>query len=471
MKKRGQIVLFVIVGLVVVTGVFFIFLMKGRSKESLEGSAEQVVNLEAAKNSVDNFVTMCLKSNFNLAWKEYGPDPAKSGLYEDYIRRNIKECVNADFLEAGGLELQGADQDPLASDVSVKLNDDIAQVRLVWPIEISRGDLKTTVNEFTYSFATSLTVPLPIEGGNRISETIGFTTPDQDLTILLREGTVITGCDPTQPLTAKIKPQGEEEAKICEIRYSLTPEECEFSPPAEVHFTYPKNNPNAAAKMQEITLGVYDEEDAVWYVVPCYTDTKNEEVVCYFRHFGEVSCIEGNEAEIDPESVTEVSGKCELFAPVTDDCICGNNVIYYSDPADPLYCVPDKPAAIAEWIAEDPGRAKATLEDFGGEFGIDVTEVSNQLLGLYLIPDQQAREDTMLPYIDEFLRTKLDMDSVSYGKCAYEGRTYTKQELIDLYNTGYELTRLRLDTVPCICGDKIVHAPLREDDPFLCYVG
>ncbi|MBN2422016.1 hypothetical protein JXB41_02215 [Candidatus Woesearchaeota archaeon] len=482
MKKRGQLTIFIIIGLLILIVFGLIMCSIGKSKEELKYEQEKIVNLDAQRESIENFVSICLRRLFEEAKDKFGIDESQKGNYINYIKENIMDCVDFDLLESGGLDVYpGVDINP-----EVDITENVAYVKLNWKLTLKKAGSEIILDEFTYSFPRVFEIELPLDPSGKTTDPIGISSPDDDLTIIIPEGTLISNCpQPISIYVDNIEDSERDEANICNIKYDLTDHGCEFNPPAEVHFTYPSiegERSPTAGRTDEVTFGVYESATDTWYVVPCYTDTENEEIICFFRRFGLVSCIESNEAEIlpedlDPYVLDPVTGKpiqCPIFYPALSSantpCVCGNNVIYWVDPSIPFLCIPDTADEIISFY-------NSWLPTVEIPFTKEMIKAEVQVY----YPSLDISNPVS---VDDFIKKNKEYFT-GYEPCTYHGRTFTKQELIKIGNPkdypsysdypvelGRDLTKWRPDTVPCQCSDRFfIHSPIRTDDPFLCYIG
>ncbi|MBU0757688.1 MAG: hypothetical protein KKF44_06465 [Nanoarchaeota archaeon] len=522
MKKRGQITLFIIAGVALV--LVFSLYQCNKEKEAKEyvSAKEDVSNLGLQKESLLNFVNTCLKKNLKEAIDIHGISPSKETAIGSYIVANIDDCVDRDLLSSGGIDI--LEPEGGAKTAAVHISNDAISVVLQWKLEISKKGTSLLVEEFSYDFPTCFEIKLIDKAPKdyKIDESIGFASPDNDLTITIEKNTFV------EPATCFDKPlkiclvheEPGNPVNICKVSYDLQPAGCKFDPPLELHFTYPSpelrsgsSSTGTAGRTDEITIGLNpnptDTTSTLWYNAMCFTNNLNDEISCSLKKSGYLSCIESNEAELDPDDLdpclvdqstheaikAERFGKLEVGAGLPS--VCGNNIIYWV--AEPFFCIPDTGEKIYEWIINNQNIAGKNFEEFANYYGVQNDPNLKQIIdalknpiarAIYLVP---SKKQEIVDKLDDFIDTYVPLDQITYNACTYHGQEFTKQELINIANgdrtlipaneAGLELcqkldTNLRNwrpDVVPCKCGDGddayYIHSPIRTDDPYLCYIG
>ncbi|MBD3203754.1 hypothetical protein GF327_05635 [Candidatus Woesearchaeota archaeon] len=485
MKKRGQVTFFILIGVIIVVFILFFIFVKNRSKRDYIIEQNEIINLEDQRESIKLYVNLCLKKLIEEAKDNFGLTELSESEYEIYIKNNILNCIDIIQLENTGIKIIPDTQITPIVDITKKG----VYIKLNWKLVLRKTNSEIIIEEFIYSFPRYAELELPIES-SIIQDTFTFSSKDQDLTLIIPENTKINaGC--RQPIKIFIEDQETKgDINICRVSYNLTPNECEFSPPLEIHFTYPEGyDPLSPAfeREDEITFGVY--EQGKWKSIPCYTDTDNKEIICFFKKFGKVSCIQSNKAEIDMDSLTEVSNTCPIYTSLQDvqlPCICNNNVIYRSGQGKLGYCLTDNPELISGWIENnDINTISNNLKKIGTYYNLNQNDINILLEGIksYKNPlaglkGKKPSKQEVLDFFDLFFENNQGFYDTEYVKCTYNGKKYTKSELINIAKKispdplGYDgnLRKWRPDRIPCKCGDRyFIHSPIREDDPFICY--
>ncbi len=171
-RKRGQVTLFIILGIIIVSLIliFTIFRTKISEKISEIKVGEELAlppELRIVKNNIEDCIsTLGMAALYYLGIQggyigeinpslEYGSldvayyyykgnknIPTKKNMetaVENYIRKYLKECVNVpkDFeVETGAIKPE------------VEIGDEVVVIDVYWPVSIKKGDLEAKINKF-----------------------------------------------------------------------------------------------------------------------------------------------------------------------------------------------------------------------------------------------------------------------------------------------------------------------------------
>ena len=143
MEKRGQITLFIIVGVVLLLIFGILFYAAGRIRPPVE--------VDSVKVSTESFVTKCLDKVSEDSLVMLGRDGFPYSLVDaedwlgGYVDDNLNKCIK-DFRDLEGLGLKFEESDDLKTEVIIAKKD--VQFRLKYPIKEVRGSKTTSYENF-----------------------------------------------------------------------------------------------------------------------------------------------------------------------------------------------------------------------------------------------------------------------------------------------------------------------------------
>ena len=185
MNKRGQVTIFVIVGLVILVTVFLVFYLLG-DKIKKQSEVETVFD-ESSLEPLQDYVGECIEKHGNEAIEKisnggkidpgfyyyynnekinylcysdgFGPcerkEPFLSKLFEDeiknYVINKLSLCIDLNSLRNEGYDVQEGEMN-----VDVDVLEYSTLITLDYPITISKGDSRVSENKFVKTFNVPL---------------------------------------------------------------------------------------------------------------------------------------------------------------------------------------------------------------------------------------------------------------------------------------------------------------------------
>ena len=184
MNKRGQVTIFIILGIIILASVVLVFYLTG---DSLVKQSEEKVNIET--KPLKNYVSDCLEKVGNegltLIGKQGGViSPVNYRLYEndkvnylcyasndyslcsnlypnlkgtitlelnDYVGKKMKECVDLSLFRDAGYRVEEGKMN-----VNTTIYDKKVVITLDYPLTISKGDIVVKENKFVKEFNVPL---------------------------------------------------------------------------------------------------------------------------------------------------------------------------------------------------------------------------------------------------------------------------------------------------------------------------
>ncbi|MEA3378945.1 MAG: hypothetical protein U9Q69_04885 [Nanoarchaeota archaeon] len=103
MQKRGQLTLFIILGIIIIAGVILIFFLKSDMlKKSTEREITSAMSLSESVSAVENIVQGCLDEALTKSFFKCGVANAEN--YQNCLKQNIKsnlyECMDFEDVSA-----------------------------------------------------------------------------------------------------------------------------------------------------------------------------------------------------------------------------------------------------------------------------------------------------------------------------------------------------------------------------------
>ncbi|MFH0874460.1 MAG: M15 family metallopeptidase [archaeon] len=249
MKKKSQITLIIIIGLVIAAALILSTRFSTKKDEVVIIDASSV-NLESDKERAYFYIDMCLKRTVEKAI--YVEGLRDNILIKNYIQKNlVSDCVReyAPENQAGGFRLE-LPTDSARIIPTVTLNDKTVAVDLLMPVSLrTEGSSKTNFDRFSFLLPLALSYEVKTdEEGYVIDDTV-INSADQKLTIIIPRGAQIMFSEgPVVNLELFINvEQAELPQMIGETQYKIFPEDVYFSKDIQVIFSekreaMPENN-------------------------------------------------------------------------------------------------------------------------------------------------------------------------------------------------------------------------------------
>lgn len=338
MDKRGQITVFVIIGLVILLTFGFVFLIRSQITENIFGSS-YLLSLEKA--SLEEHVDSCFESTLKKGYQQVGLDKER---LESYINVNLYSCVDLSSFEDHGLEISKGNVSS-----SVSITDKIIFADVDFLIILSREDSSVEVSEFIFTVKRSTSVTIPTDENGVVIEDIVLLSSDSLVELDIPKGTQLLDengqivLNPT--IHIKLSALDSRDATIHGYRiYRLEPSGIRFSQPITIRIMYDDNGIGNA----EASLKIVKRRDSnhMWKTIPTTVYTDENVAVGSLNSFSEVgiSITCGNSAVNDKLYLdTEF-----MYIVNCEPCNC-----FMTSENGALY----SPYTITETCAESEGKA------------------------------------------------------------------------------------------------------------------
>ena len=149
-RKKSQVTIFLILGVVMVIVVVTLVLIRNYSvKKTLEIETIDAREIVFDVQPIKNFVKECLSIVSKDSLKELPDEPPnerpRDVQLKEYVERNIDTCLDFSVFEEQGFEISKKE-----GIIDVNINDDDTTFKMVYPIIISNpvSGVKTEINDF-----------------------------------------------------------------------------------------------------------------------------------------------------------------------------------------------------------------------------------------------------------------------------------------------------------------------------------
>ncbi|MFC1696891.1 S8 family serine peptidase [Nanoarchaeota archaeon] len=141
MNKKGQIILFVIIALILILGAVVFVILNGSTEKDTVSNSDQVVEFNSKVSSFKAYITSCIKGLTREAFTQLGPN---NGLLTQYLKLNAVECFDTSLftdIEVNiGLPLK----------VRVLDRNDDYKVEIELDTQFSQSNLDQRVREYNF---------------------------------------------------------------------------------------------------------------------------------------------------------------------------------------------------------------------------------------------------------------------------------------------------------------------------------
>jgi len=269
MYKKGQITLFIILGIVILIAMSFIFNLKYSTEgEDFQQEFIKATNAKEALNALEEYTQTCIEETVIKGIELFGLNEV---LVEGYLKDNIEECVNNGAME---FSRQGFDVSTNLGDVSLELTDYAIIVDLDYPIQVDDEETKTEVTNFYSSLPRTIYSEVETDSNCKVTNAVGALSFDKKSKIIIPENTIAKYDDGSciDEITITLNNPTSRAVSLSPLSYDAGPNGATFYPYAILEFRYTDYDYNqyksasiAAglpyADESDLKLTYYDEED------------------------------------------------------------------------------------------------------------------------------------------------------------------------------------------------------------------
>lgn len=293
-KKKGQLAIFIIVGIILIFAFGILLVMLNVAKEKpLEERDLTAVD----SDQLNNFISLCVENVVNDGVNTLG---LRGNALEQYMNHNIQKCTNnfEDF------EKQGFKVNISTINSTVTISENAVAAYVNYPVEITLKDFNFKSFLFNSILNRKEAYKLPVENG-RIRDTITITSPDGRMELIILKGTRVN----TDEIKIGMRNNDydkDENAIMIPMIYEFT-EGVTFSPSATLVYTYDERILPELTNENSLKLSYYDKNQRKMIQLPSVVDTKHNKITSSVEHFTDVtvttdcSCLNKEQAEKELE--------------------------------------------------------------------------------------------------------------------------------------------------------------------------
>ncbi|MBI3033538.1 hypothetical protein HYY72_00065 [Candidatus Woesearchaeota archaeon] len=298
MHKRGQVTIFIAIGLLIIV-LAGIFILATQPKKPV--SALNQASLEQSGLDVQQYVKTCLQQKLSEA-KEFGLKEQLRQVQEAYIQEQLRQCSDFSEFEKQGLTVKAGE--PKAE---VILTGQVLMVSVNYPITVRKGDAEISMGKFNEYIKRDSTLQLR-QDTTLTSSRRTLTTDDGRAQITIPQTALITkDGQQIDGLSMRIIDKNfnslDNPVVYTGVAYEGLPEGAKFEPGIELTIKY---DPGKLPGVPEESLAIayYDEEKGIWTVLDSRVDTSSKTVTATITHFTKFAIVYGctgtdNEQAID----------------------------------------------------------------------------------------------------------------------------------------------------------------------------
>ncbi len=286
MSKRGQISTFIIIGLLVLSAMGFLLLLRNYSAQIPEPSTK--ISLDEA--SIKEYRNFCLERKVREGIDYFGVMPGAAKNIENYIENRLEECANFEEYIGKGVEITAGDVD-----AKVTITEDAVIVDVEYPVTIITKDEELSFSSFNYYMPREKQTKLNLNQNQETATTINIVSEDRDAEITIPEGTKVSdeNGNPINQISLKVLERnfdGLNNAPVIGmVVYEGLPDGAHFEPAITVKIHYNTNEIPPGIEEESLKIAWFDKDKGLWWGLPTTVDTVNHILSAEVYHFTPIS--------------------------------------------------------------------------------------------------------------------------------------------------------------------------------------
>ena len=326
MKKRGQVTIFIILGILFVVIFFFLSYIQTIEKPEVE------LPIDAAP--IKSFTNSCIKSTLEQGLFDVGY--ANFVTLENYMNNNIKICIKG-FSVFQGINITGED---ISSNINLTQNNQTLITNIEYPLTIKQQGSTSKLNEFYLSYDLTSQINLQTVNGITQSQT---SINSQNMAVVLN---IPSGVNATiegnylNLINIEIKNSANYNGPVIgQLVYDLKPDGSVFNPPIKLTIEYDESDIPPGMDENDLKIGYFED---IWLSIPSVVDPIDNTVTAHIDHFSE-------------------------YGITYDDVQCLSNAASGSEASANLFSL-DDPIVVE--------KAQEALQQYANNQGKDVSEIN-----------------------------------------------------------------------------------------------
>jgi len=293
-KKKGQLAIFIIVGviLLLIFGIIFFSINKIKQKPLEEVDLTNVDEIQ-----LKNFISSCVD---NVASEGVNTLGFRDNALEQYMNYNIQRCTNnfEDF------EKQGFKVNISTINSTVTISENAVAAYVNYPVEITLKDFNFKSYIFNFILNKKDSYKLPVEN-NRIKNTITITSPDGRMELIIPKNTIVNK-DEIKISMRNNDYDKDKNAVMIPFIYEFT-EGVIFSPAATLIYSYDEKILPKLTDENSLKISYYDKSKRKMVQLSSVVDPVHNKITSSVEHFTDVtvttdcSCLNKEQAEKELE--------------------------------------------------------------------------------------------------------------------------------------------------------------------------
>ncbi len=288
MDKKGQITMFIIMGLVIVFAFGFLIYVRNIGVGTTPAIDVRSVALSGQKASLESKINFCIEQKTKEAIDLFGLKQSSEKLIKDYVESKLIECIDFGLFESQELTIQRS-----SGFASVDITEKAVLVDVYFPITIIKGDVQEELSRYNFYLPRIQQASLSFDSDNALKNDVTIVTKDGDAELFIPKGALVTkDGQPFSRIEFKIVDRNFDGLSngvvIGSTAYKGT-DGVQFDPWAMLKINYEKQDIPPGVSEKDLVLMWYDKERDLWKAVPTRVDTENNQVVASISHFTPVA--------------------------------------------------------------------------------------------------------------------------------------------------------------------------------------
>ncbi len=306
MDKRGQVAVFIIIGILILV-VFGVISMLQQSNQSVQHSEQEELQQQALM--VQKYVSACIEQKLAEA-EDLGLKEELTVFQEAYINEKLKECADFSAFESNGIRVESG-----KIETEVRLSDQVLAATVKFPMTIRKGESSITLSNFYQYIKRETTAKLTQDQG-MVAETKIIPLGDSKAELKIPAGTAATK---DGELLGEIKlnildrnfETLDNKVVVGGVVYEGLPEGATFSPAIELSIKYdPEKIKAEGIRPETLTIAYYDTSKDMWMSLESHVDTENNIVTAKIDHFSKYAIVASCSSKSEPQ-VLYLKESCE----------------------------------------------------------------------------------------------------------------------------------------------------------------
>ena len=314
MNKKGQISLYIIIGLIIVL-LIALFYFSFSDQDKLAEESRKVSTLSEMRIDMHAYIKTCIRDAVKEGMSRSGIREESKQEYEQIVKEEVITCTNSLF---DILKTQGKDITTGEINTNIQINEETVIVKVDYPITIKTNSQKAKFQFFEETFDRTIIHKVP---GGIALEDITIISNNRKAQIEIPKGAKITDEDgnPIEQVGIKVEDLHfdnlENNVVVGNIVYDGLPDGTYFSKPVQISLEYDETDFPDGLSKENLRVSWWDEDFGIWWALP--TIIEKNRIIANISHFTVVAS-----AGVFSESVP-FDGESWVFRERFNDCNSG----------------------------------------------------------------------------------------------------------------------------------------------------